>query len=143
MKAFGLEQLNKLNQNIATRQKNFLKQIHFFSQYPEFFSNPIERPGIKTSWLAFPVLINENAPFSRRELQIFLEKNKIQTRVVFTGNILKQPMCRGIKKRVTKHGLSRSDAVMERGILLPVHHGMTSEMFERLHSTIDLFLKGF
>ena len=93
--------------------------------------------------LAFPLLINKSAPFSRKELQIYLEKRNIQTRVVFTGNILRQPMCKNIKKRVTEFGLSNSDAVMERGILLPVHHGMTDAMFERLHSEIESFIRNF
>ncbi len=139
--AFGLEQLKKLDYNIATRQSNFKKQINFFEKYPDFFVNPIENPNCKTSWLAFPVLIKEEAPFTRKEFQIFLEENKIQTRVVFTGNILRQPMCKGIKKKVTKFGLGNSDAVMKRGVLLPVHHGMTDQMFIRLHETIEEFIK--
>ena len=141
--AFGLEQLKKLKNNIASRQINFQKQINFFNKYQEYFINPIQNPECKTSWLAFPILIKKEAPFRRREFQIFLEENKIQTRVVFTGNILRQPMCKGINKKVTKYGLENSDAVMERGVLLPVHHGMTEEMFNRLHSTIDKFIQRF
>ena len=49
-------------------------------------------------WLAFPILIKDDAPFSRREFQIYLEERDIQTRVVFTGNITRQPMCSNIKK---------------------------------------------
>ena len=51
-----------------------------------------------------------------------LEERAIQTRVVFTGNVLRQPMCKDINKRVRKEGYPNSDAVMERGVLLPVHH---------------------
>ena len=141
--AFGLAQLNKLENNIKIRQKNFLQQCKFFNKYNQFFSVPIENKGVSTAWLAFPVLIKKEAPFTRKDLQIFLEKKNIQTRVVFTGNILRQPMCRDIKKRVTKFGLQNSDAVMERGILLPLHHGMTDSMFERLHSSIEDFLYKF
>ena len=93
--------------------------------------------------MAFPILIKKEAPFTRKEFQIYLEERKIQTRVVFTGNILRQPMCKGIKKKVTKYGLEHSDAVMERGVLLPVHHGMTHEMFTRLHETVDEFIQKF
>ncbi len=139
--AFGLEQLKKLENNIATRQINFKKQINFFENYSEYFINPIENPQCTTSWLAFPILIKKDAPFTRKEFQIFLEENKIQTRVVFTGNILRQPMCKGIEKKVTKYGLGNSDEVMERGVLLPVHHGMNEEMFTRLHTTIDEFIQ--
>ncbi len=138
--AFGLAQLKKLKTNIQTRQENFKLQCNFFRKYKNIFSNPIELLGCNTAWLAFPVLIKKEAPFSRKEFQIYLEERKIQTRVVFTGNILRQPMCKNIKKITRKEGYSNADAVMERGVLLPLHHGMTNEMFERLHQYIDEFV---
>ena len=138
--AFGLAQLKKLKQNIKTRKENFKKQVAYFEKYPDFFQNPKEMSGVSTAWLAFPVMIKKSAPFSRKEFQIFLEKNNIQTRVVFTGNILRQPMCCDIRARTLDYGYPCSDAVMERGVLLPVHHGLTELMFDRFFSTIDLFL---
>ena len=141
--AFGLAQLKKLENNIKIRQYNFQLQTNFFRKYNHFFSSPIENKGVSTAWLAFPILINKSAPFSRKEFQIYLEERNIQTRVVFTGNILRQPMCKGILKRITSYGLEKTDAVMERGVLLPLHHGMTSKMFERLHETIENFLKKY
>ena len=74
------------------------------------------------------------------QFQIYLENREIQTRVCFTGNILRQPMTRGITKVVRDEGYPNADAIMERGVLLPVHHGMTDEMFDRLHNTIDEFI---
>ena len=141
--AFGLEQLKKLKKNITTRQLNFKKQTQFFNKHSKFFLNPIETEGVNTSWLAFPILITQDAPFKRKDFQIYLEKRNIQTRVVFTGNILRQPMCEGIEKRVTASGLNHADEVMKRGVLLPVHHGMTDEMFNRLHETIEEFINKF
>ena len=52
-------------------------------------------------------------------------------------------MCKGIEKRVTSLGLHHSDEVMKRGVLLPVHHGMTNDMFNRLHETIEEFIHKF
>ena len=141
--AFGLTQLKNLDQNINLRQINFLKQCNFFKKYSEFFTTPIELKGIKTAWLAFPVVIKEEAPFSRKEFQIFLEQQNIQTRVVFTGNILRQPMCKGINCVTQKQGYPNADFIMNRGVLLPLHHGMTEEMFTRLHSVIDKFISKF
>lgn len=138
--AFGMAQLEKLKNNIEVRKENFNRQCAFFAQFPDIFENPIETPGCNTGWLAFPIMIKSKAPFSRREFQIFLEKKKIQTRVVFTGNILRQPMTKNIKKRVLKDGYPNADAVMERGVLLPVHHGMSDEMFDRLHQEISDFI---
>jgi CDP-6-deoxy-D-xylo-4-hexulose-3-dehydrase len=139
--AFGLTQLQNLEKNIETRRLNFRRQCNYFSKYPEYFLNPIESNDCYTGWLAFPILIKENAPFSRKDFQIFLEKNNIQTRVVFTGNILRQPMCSNIEKKVLEEGYPNSDAIMKRGVLLPLHHGLTESMFDRLHSTIDNFIK--
>jgi len=141
--AFGLEQLNKLQQNIVIRKNNFKRQKIFFDQYKNYFSNPIETDNIKTAWLAFPILINKNAPFSRKEFQIYLENRNIQTRVVFTGNIIRQPMMKGTKYKVLDEGYPNADSVMERGVLLPLHHGLTESMFERLHETISEFIESF
>lgn len=138
--AFGLTQLKRLKENIETRKKNFQLQCDFFSNYKELFEIPKELEGANTAWLAFPVIIKETAPFTRREFQIYLEKNRIQTRVVFSGNITRQPMCSNIKKRVRKEGYPNSDYVMERGVLLPVHHGMSYLMYQRLHENIRKFI---
>ena len=138
--AFGMAQLKKLEENISVRQNNFIRQCEFFSKYSEYFSNPIETKGCSTAWLAFPILIKKNEPFSGKEFQIFLESKNIQTRVVFTGNILRQPMCRNIDKKINSSGYPNADNIMERGVLLPLHHGLTEEMFLRLHETIDEFI---
>ena len=140
--AFGLAQLEKLNNNIKTRQKNFKKQCDFFSKFP-YFSIPKETVDSQTAWLAFPLLIKKDAPFQRKEMQIFLEKNNIQTRVVFTGNILRQPMCKGINYKAKEGGCPNADDVMKAGILLPIHHGLTEEMFNRLHLKIEEFISKF
>ena len=138
--AFGLAQLKKLEDNIKIRRKNFKLQREFFARFPDIFENPIEFKDVNTAWLAFPILISKQAKFTRKDFQIFLENRNIQTRVVFTGNVTKQPMCRGIDKKTTKNGYPNADSIMERGVLLPLHHGMTNEMFERLHSTIEEFI---
>ena len=76
-------------------------------------------------------------------MQIYLEKRNIQTRVVFTGNVLRHPMCDGINYKVIDGGCPNADEVMKSGILLPIHHGLTNEMFKRLHTTIDEFISKF
>ena len=138
--AFGLTQLKSLKRNIEIREKNFNLQNDFFSKYDQIFSIPEQAENIKTGWLAYPILINKEANFKRKDFQIFLEKRDIQTRVVFTGNIMRQPMMKNVMYKTNKHGYPNSDAVMERGVLLPLHHGMTKEMFNRLHLTIEEFI---
>jgi len=139
--AFGIEQLKKLQSNKKIRRQNFDRQCIFFEKHKKFFSNPIETNNVDTAWLAFPILINKNSPFTRKEFQIYLEKRKIQTRVVFTGNIIRQPMMHGANYKVLSKGYPNADAVMERGVLLPLHHGLTDSMFDRLHNTIDEFIE--
>tara|TARA_A100001035_G_scaffold280246_1_gene284884 strand:+ start:1041 stop:2240 length:1200 start_codon:yes stop_codon:yes gene_type:complete len=141
--SFGLTQLKKLKQNILTRQNNFKKQFDFFEKHNDFFMNPLQNKNVDTAWLAYPILIKESAPFTRREFQIYLEERNIQTRVVFTGNILKQPMTKNINKKISEYGYKNSDLIMKQGVLLPVHHGLTDGMFMRLHKTINDFLSNF
>ena len=139
--AFGLEQLKKLDTNIKTRQINFQKQKEFFDNFSEFFITPHENKNCETAWLAFPILIKDSAPFCRKTFQIFLEERDIQTRVVFTGNVTRQPMCKNIDKKISSAGLKNSDNVMKNGVLLPLHHGMTDDMFVRFQEVVEEFIK--
>ena len=77
--------------------------------------------------------------FTRTDLQIFLEKNGIQTRVIFTGNILRQPAFKNIKNN-PEDGYPIADRVMERGLLIANHHGLTDEMTNYLYDTVNEFL---
>ena len=74
---------------------------------------------------------------------MYLEKRNIQTRVVFTGNINRQPGFRNIKKKVHNDGYPNADFVMKNGVLLPCHHVLNDEMFKKLHFTIEKFLKKY
>ena len=77
------------------------------------------------------------------DFQIYLEERNIQTRVVFTGNILKQPMLKGTNFKITDSGYEQADNVMKNGVLLPVHHGLTDAMFARFQDTVSEFIKEF
>ena len=138
--AFALVQLGKLDQNMSLRNKHFRAHSNFFAQYPDFFTLPIQNPNAHTCWLAYPMVINEDAPFSRTDLQIFLEKRNIQTRVVFTGNILRQPMMKNVNYVGNADDYVNADRIMKQGILLACHHGLTDEMIEHLYSSIKIFI---
>ena len=98
--AFGLEQLEKLPEFTAIRKRNFARLLGFFQKSEEFLIHPRQTKKSDTCWLAFPMTIPKKAPFSRREITLYLEKHNIQTRPMFTGDILKQPAFRGIARRV-------------------------------------------
>lgn len=138
--AFALVQFKKLASNIKARQENFNLHYQFLSQYDKFFELPVQNPNSETAWLAFPMIIKENSLFSRTDLQIFLEKRNIQTRVVFTGNILRQPGYKNINCIGVADDFINADRVMAGGILLALHHGLTNEMIKHIQNSITLFL---
>ena len=130
--AFAIEQLKKLKKNIKIRIKNFEFLRKFFENYRSFFKLPIQNKNVVTGWLAFPLVIKKNANFSRNDLQIYLEKKGIQTRTIFTGNILRQPLMRN--KYYKKHNKSHliRDDVMRNGILIGCHHGLRKKDLNRM-----------
>ena len=138
--AFGLVQLKKLNFNLDKRQRNFNIHTKFLKKYINYFILPKQLPGSKSGWLAYPITIRDNAPFTRTQMQIFLEKKNIQTRVVFTGNILRQPGFKNIKMKNDKNGYPEADKVMKSGILIACHHGLNNKMINHIHDSIDEFI---
>ena len=102
---------------------------------------PESYPNVKTAWLAFPLVIKKNNKFNRRQLQIFFEKNKIQTRTIFTGNILKQPIMKNLKYK--KHNKCHliSDDVMENGILIGCHQGLKNQDLINMTMIFKKFVK--
>lgn len=137
--AFGLVQLAKLDRNIRAREMNFKAQSDFFTAYASWFVLPRQTMHSRTGWLAFPLTVKPDAPFSRRELQVFLERRNIQTRVIFTGNITRQPGFRDQPMRKAPGGYPVADAVMRGGMLLACHHGLTPEMLAHVHASFAEF----
>jgi CDP-6-deoxy-D-xylo-4-hexulose-3-dehydrase len=138
--AFGLEQLKKLKKLSLNRKKNFKILHNFFSKKKKYFKVPSINKKIDNIWLAFPLLVNTKK-FTRNELQIFLEKNNIQTRTIFTGNIMKQPGYINQKFKKNKFGYSNSDYVMENGILLGCHQSMKKKEIEYMIFKVNEFLE--
>ena len=137
--AFGLVQLSKLQANIDARIQHYNEMRSFFEKYEEFFILPKQLPGSRTGWLAFAVTLRDNAPFIRRDLQIFLEKRNIMTRTVFTGNILRQPGFKNIAcKRVDNY--PEADRVMRGGMLMACHQGLNAEQINHVKESVDAFM---
>ncbi len=132
--AFGLVQLKKLDANLAARARNFETQLEFFGQYEDWFILPRQMPESITGWLAFPLTLRPEAPFSRRDMQIYLEKRNIQTRTVFTGNILRQPGFANIRCRKTDGGYPNADTVMQGGVLTACHHGLDDKQISHMQN---------
>ena len=141
--AFGLVQLSRLDSNIAARERNFAAQRAYFSQFEEWFILPRQMPGSRTGWLAFPLIIRDEAPFTRRDLQIYLERADIQTRTVFTGNILRQPGFAGIERKESADGYPNADRVMRGGMLIACHHGLSDAQVDYVHETFSQFAASY
>lgn len=139
--AFGLVQLDDLASNIDRRTSNYNRMREFFAQWEEFFILPKQLPDSRTGWLAFAVTIRENAPFIRRDLQIFLEKRNIQTRTVFTGNILRQPGFKNVHHKAAAGGYPEADKVMRGGMLLACHHGLNEAQISHVMESVTEFMK--
>ena len=139
--AFALEQLKKLNMNISIREKNFFILKKYFSKLPDLFYLPTQEKYLRTAWLAYPVLIKENPKYERRELQIFLEKKGIQTRTIFTGNILRQPIMKNKIYKKVKNAEINSNFVMKNGMLIGCHHGMSGAELKYIIKNFNTFLK--
>ena len=141
--AFALEQLKKLKANINTRIRNFNSISKYFKKYENLFTLPHEFKGLKTPWLAFPLIIKNESKIIRKNLQIFLEKNGIQTRTIFTGNILRQPIMKSKIYRKCKNSTVNSNNVMKNGILIGCHHGLTNKDVRYMLSKFDKFFIKF
>ena len=141
--AFAIEQVKKLKSNIEIRQQNFKNLKKFFSSYNNYFKLPENYDFVKTPWLAFPLVIRSNNKFKRKQLQIFFEDNNIQTRTIFTGNILKQPVM--FKKRYKKVSNSETIAndVMKNGILIGCHQGLGNNDLHYIFHTFKKFEKKY
>ena len=139
--AFALEQIKKLKKNINSREKNFQFLKNFFKNYPQLVNLPEQNKGIKTAWLAYPLVIKKNKFFTRKNIQIFFEKQNIQTRTIFTGNILRQPIMKGRKFKKAKNSEIISNDVMRNGMLLGCHQGMTKKDLLYICKIFKKFIK--
>ena len=138
--AFGLVQLDKLDDNLARRQRSFAITSSHLAKYPHLFVLPQLTEGIETGWHMFPFIIQPDSGIRRAELQQWMESHGVDTRMVWTGNITRQPMLRGQEFRVPSDGLPNADRVMEWGLILPNNHSLSDEDCNYIGECIDGFV---
>ena len=126
--AFALVQVKNLEANLKNRLENYNYLKDNLSSSNNFFV-PSSYDNVETGWLAFPLILQNKLALKRKEVQIFLEKAGIQTRTIFTGNILRQPVAK--KFEWDSFGnFTVSDNIMESGILLGCHNRQTKEKMD-------------
>ena len=138
--AFGLVQLDKLPDNLARRQRSFALTSEWFAKWPDLFTLPRLTDGVETGWHMFPIIINPESGIVRSEFQQWMEGRGIDTRMVWTGNVTRQPMLRGKEYRVPEGGLPNADRVMEWGLILPNNHSLTDDDCDYIGETAEAFL---
>ena len=140
--SFGLVQLKKFKKFNMLRNRNFKLHCNFFKKLEAFFITPTIEKNIKTNFLAYPIIIKDNSYFSRKELQVFLEKNNIQTRPIFSGNILRHPAFSNlINKRNKLNSFKNSDYIMKHGLLIGCHQGLSTKDINHIHKVVLNFKK--
>jgi dTDP-4-amino-4,6-dideoxygalactose transaminase len=139
--AFGLVQLAKLPENLARRQRNFDLTSSHLARWPELFTLPRLTDGVDTGWHMFPVLINAESGIRRSELQHWMESRGVDTRMVWTGNVARQPAFRDKPHRQPAGGLPNADLVMEWGLVLPNNHSMNDDDCHYIGECLEGFVE--
>lgn len=138
--AIGVAQLKKLPSFIKARKDNFNYIYNFLEQYNKYFILPQTIKNSQPSWFGFPILVKENALFTRDDIVDYLEKNKIATRMLFGGNLLKQPAYQNIKYRLAGD-LKNTDIVMNNLFWIGVYPGITKEKLDYIGKIFNKFFE--
>ena len=115
-----------------------LTQINF----QDFFYLPEATPNSNPSWFGFPLILKEGIGFSREELIAYLNDNKIGTRLLFAGNLTKQPYMKNQNFRISGH-LSNTDIVMTHSFWIGLFPALSLQMFEYVFDKLEEFLFKF
>jgi CDP-4-dehydro-6-deoxyglucose reductase, E1 len=137
--AVGVAQLDKVAEFIAKRKRNFSRLYEGLKQFEPFLMLPSWHAKADPSWFAFPLWVRDQAPFPRHELTRFLEMNQVETRLIFAGNILKQPAYRHIECRVVGN-LPVADKIMRGSFFIGVYPGLDQPKIDYM---IEMFARFF
>ena len=138
--AVGVAQLGKLPEFIEARRLNFATLHAGLSDLEEFFILPEATPGSVPSWFGFPIAVRPGAPFTRNDLTRYLDQQKIGTRLLFAGNLLRQPAYQGVEHRVVG-SLANSDFIMNQVFWLGVYPGLTVAMLNFVLDSLHSFCR--
>ena len=129
--AVGVSQLDKLEGFIAARKKNFARLKEGMNSLQEIFLLPEPTPGSDPSWFGFPIAVKPESGLTRERIIQFLDQRRIGTRLLFAGNLVRQPAYLNIEKRVIGE-LANSDYVMNNVFWIGVYPGISDRMIDYL-----------
>ncbi len=133
--ALGVSQIEKLPHFIERRKENFAYLKAALKPLEQYLVLPVPGENADPSWFGFPVGVKEDAPFTRDQMTRALEENKIGTRLVFAGNLTRQPAYQGLEYRVIGD-LKNTDFVMNQVFWIGVFPGLTTEMLDHIVNTM-------
>jgi CDP-6-deoxy-D-xylo-4-hexulose-3-dehydrase len=136
--AIGVAQLEKLPKFIEARKQNYDYLFNRLKKYEKYFILPYLVKNSSPSWFGFPILVKETASFNRSDIVNYLEENRIATRMLFGGNLTKQPAYQNTKYRIVG-GLKNTDLVMNNLFWIGVYPGINKEKLEYVMSVFDRF----
>ena len=135
MAAYGLVQLEKLPEFNRRRQHNFRVLDDAMGAHEGKVLRPRTTSDVETTWMRYPFLLDEG--IDRTDVQERLQRRKVATRMVWTGNILRQPGFASIAHRAPSDGFPNADRITDRSLSLPSHNGLTSDDLGYLVETVD------
>ncbi|HEY7105371.1 MAG TPA: DegT/DnrJ/EryC1/StrS family aminotransferase [Acidimicrobiia bacterium] len=141
MAAYGLVQLDKLPDFNAWRRRTFGLLDEVLMAYDDLVVRPRTTPEVDTTWMRFPFLLADG--IDRNDVQQFLLQRGVATRMIWTGNILRQPGFADIAHRAPDDGLPNTDRVMNRGLSLPSHNALTSDDVGHIVESVEECLHAF
>jgi CDP-6-deoxy-D-xylo-4-hexulose-3-dehydrase len=137
--ACGLAQLQKAPRFIQARKDNFAFLKERLAACEEFVHLPQATEYADPSWFGFPITLKENCPVSRLDLLTYLDQNKVGTRLLFAGNLTRQPYMLGAEYRISGD-LTNTDNVMNNTFWIGVQPSLTPPMLEFAASKIETYL---
>ena len=139
--AIGCAQLKKLDGFVAARKDNFAELIKRFEPFSDSLMLPRATAHADPSWFAFPVTVQDEAPYTRQDLVAYLESFRIETRPLFGGNLLRHPAYEGISHRVVG-SLKNTDCIMNQTFFIGVYPGMDKPRLDYVEDVMKRFMKG-
>jgi len=138
--ALGIEQLKKLPSFIEARKNNYNTIYNQLKGYEDYLMLPKVEKNADPSWFGFPIIVKSNPKFTRDEIINYLENNKVATRMLFGGNLTKQPAYKNIDFKIVE-SLNNTDMIMENLFWIGVYPGISKEKVEYMLNVFKDFFK--
>ena len=136
--AIGVAQLKKVDTFVARRKENFRRLMEIMKPYQDRLILPQATANADPSWFGFPITVRKDAGFTRNDLTAFLEANRIETRNLFAGNLLRHPAFMDIACRVVGD-LTNTDVIMNDTFFIGVYPGIDNTRLEYIASVFQRF----